>query len=78
MPDDFFMTVSEVMDALDVSRQTLHKWREMGARPEFKKCRLTGKLRYSEGSVADLKDKMFDMVERCEKTDDMFEEVTEK
>lgn len=78
MPDDFFMTVSEVMDALDVSRQTLHKWREMGVRPEFKKCRLTGKLRYSEGSVADLKDKMFDMVERCEKTDDMFEEVTEK
>jgi len=78
MQDDFFMTVSEVMDALDVSRQTLHKWREMGARPEFRKCALTGKVRYSEGSVADIKKRMFDMVERCDKTDDMFEKTTEK
>ena len=78
MPDDFFMTVSEVMDALDVSRQTLHKWREMGARPEFRKCVLTGKVRYSEGSIADIKEKMFDEVERCDKTDDMFEKATEK
>ena len=78
MEDDFLMTVSEVMDALDVSRQTLHKWREMAEGPDFRKCTLTGKVRYSKGSVADIKKKMFDIVERCDKTNDMFEEVTEK
>ena len=76
--DDFTMTVTEVMEELDVSRQTLHKWREMAARPEFRKCALTGKVRYSGGSVADIKKKMFDIVERCDKTDDMFEKTTEK
>ena len=75
MLEDFTMTILEVMKELDVSRQTLHKWRDIRWQgPEHRKCDLTEKVRYSKSSVAKIKKEMY----RCDKTQDMFEEVTEK
>lgn len=59
MVDDFLLTVKEVARELKVSRQVLWKWRSSGSPPEFRKCNLTGKLRYSASSVLAAKQSMF-------------------
>lgn len=52
--DDYTLTVKDVCEKLGISRTTLMNWRE--AKPEltYKKCALTGKIRYSESALAKL------------------------
>lgn len=59
MVDDFVLTVNDVMRELKTTRPTLLSWRKSRNPPEFRKCGLTGKIRYSASSVLAAKQRMY-------------------